>query len=368
MSSISAESIGKKQQFGSERAERLKDPKQRQMGIDRAALDEQTREKKALQALEKERNDFYDTQALLMDKHAQTLQQEVNEIRAKREKELVDYRATFQKKELRREFDLSDPKALYKEIPARVNDEDARVGPSSLQKFAGEDLDMAARKAAQFQQQREWAQQQVDEKLTKKWMEQDGNRTYEDRAEETNYRNYQIEQNIAAQRKQMNINTAEFNKALAEQKRRESLRDKNFQTQKNLEEIHNMLNSDFLLEREGTVTKLGETVKAERFKGLKEEQRETILREQQKQRDDLARRRLQEAEDQRQWSQQESMQTRMANALDRQRQRERKEEANKLAEDLHRQAIEAANKKAALDATYANQVGENYFKHWGNCL
>ena len=367
-STLSSSSLSKKQQFALERAERLKDPKQRAMGVDRSALDEQVREKKALQELEKERSAFYDQQALLMDKHALSLQQEVNEIRAKREKELVDYRATYQKREARRDFDLYDPKALKKDLPARVTDEDPRNGPSGLQRFEGEDLDMPARKALQEEQQRRWAQQQVDEKLMKKWMEQEANRTYEERAEETNYRNYQIEQNIAAQRRQMFVNTADFNKALAEQKRREQLRDRNLQTQKNLEEIHNMLDSDYLNEREGTVTSLGEKVKAERFKGLTQEQRERILAEQQKQREDLQRRRLQDAEEERQWAQQENMQNRMANALDRQRQRERKQEAANLAADLKRQADEAAAKKAHLDQVYSNQVGENYFKHWGNCL
>lgn len=361
-------SLAKKTQFSMSRAERLKDPKQRTMGIDRAALDEQIREKKALQELEKERNSFFDQQALLMDKHAVAMQQEVNDIRTKREKELIDYRVTYQKREARRDFDLYDPAALKKDLPARVADTDARNGPSGLQRFEGEDLDMTARKAMQEEQQRQWAQQQVDEKLMKKWMEAEANRVYEERAEETNHRNFQIEQNVAATRRQMHVNTADFNKAMAEQKRREQLRDRNLQTQKNLEEIHNMLNSDYLNEREGTVTAMGERIKSERFKGLTAEQRERILAEQQRQRDDLQRRRLQEAEEERQWSQQESMQNRMANALDRQRQRERREESQNLAADLKRQADDAAAKKAHLDQVYANQVGENYYKHWGNCL
>jgi hypothetical protein len=366
--SLSESSLSKKSQFSLARAERLKDPKQRTMGIDRSALDEQVREKQALKDLEKERNAFFDQQALLMDKHAVALQQEVNEIRTKREQEVNDYRSTYQKKEARRDFDLYDPQALRKDLPARVSDADPRNGASGLQKFEGEDLDQPNRKALQQEQQRKWAQQQVDEKLTKKWMEGEANRLYEERAEETNYRNFQIEQNIAAQRRQMFVNTADFNKAMAEQKRREQLRDRNLQTQKNLEEIHNMLNSDYLNEREGTVTALGEVVKAERFRGLTAEQRAKIVAEQQRQREELQRRRLQEAEEERQWGQQETMQNRMANALDRQRQRERREEAANLAADLKRQAQEAAEKKSHLDQVYENAVGENYFKHWGNCL
>lgn len=359
--------IEKKRMLADQRAARLADPKQRALGIDRAALDEQIREKEARQRQDKERNAFYDRQALLMDKHACALQQEVNQVRSRREKELVEYRAAFQKREAGRDYDLCDPKCVTGDIPGRVADDDPRNGPSSLQRFAGEDLDASNRRRAQQKQLQDWCQQQVDEKLAKKWMEQESNRTFEDRAEETNFRVFQVEQSIAEQRRQRDAAQAEFNKALAEQKRREALRDKDRRTQQNLEEIHNMLDSDFLNEREGTVTAMGEKVKAERFRGLTEDQRKRILAEQEHQRDELRRRKQQEAENERQWAQQEQMQIRMADALDRQRNRERRMESSKLDEERQRQAQEAADRKKHLDEVYSNAVGENYFKHWGLC-
>lgn len=365
---LSESAIEKKRRLAEERAARLKDPKQRALGIDRAALDEQTREKEERKRQEAERNAFYDRQALLMDKHACSLQQEVDRLRVQREKEQIEFRSTFQKREAGRDFDLNDPKRITADIPARVHDEDVRNGPSSLQRFEGEDLDAANRRRAQQQQLKDWAQQQMDEKLAKKWMESDANRKFEDRLEETNFRTYQIEQSIAAQRRQRDINQAEFNRALAEQKRREALRDKNVRTQQNLEEIYNMLDSDLLNEREGTVTALGEKVKAERFRGLTDEQRARILAEQEQQRDELRRRRLQEAEDERQFAQQELSNVRMANALDRQRNRERNEQIKQLNQERLQQAAEAADRKKHLDKVYENAVGENYYKHWGNCL
>lgn len=360
--------VEKKRRLAQERAERLKDPKQRALGIDRAALDEQTREKAELKRQEDERNQFYDRQALLMDKHACALQKEANDIRTRREKEMVDFRSTFQKREAGRDFDLDDPKRITKDIPARVHDVDPRNGPSSLQRFEGEDLEAANRRRAQQQQIKEWTQQQIDEKLAKKWMEAESNRTFEDRLEETNFRTYQVEQNIASQRRQRDVSQAEFNKALAEQKRREALRDKNVRTKQNIEEIYNMLDSDFLNEREGTVTAQGEMIKSERFRGFTEEQRKRILLEQERQREELHLRKLQELEDERQFAQQEQMQLRMANALDRQRNRERREDLQRLNADRQTQAAEATERKKGLDKVYENAVGENYFKHWGNCL
>lgn len=357
----------KKQIFMQQRAERLKDPKVRQMGIDRQALDEQVREKEALRRLEKEREEYYDRQALLMDRHACALQQEVNKVRAGREKELQDYRQTFQKKDLRREWDLNDPQANAKELPARVGDDDPRNGASSLQKFEGEDLDFKNRRAAQQRQQRSWAQQQVEEKLAKKWMEQEADRAYYERNEETNLRTYQVEQDIASQRRLIDKNNAEFNKALAEQQRREALRNKEEDTRLGLEEIAYQMNSDFLTERESVVGDLGETVKGERYKGLSESQKEKLRTEQGNQLAQLRRRRLMEVEEEKQWAQQENMQVRMGAALDRQRARERKVELQALGEEHKKQAAASAVKKAELDVLYTNAVDEDYYKYWDRC-
>lgn len=365
---LSDTAVEKKRRLAQERADRLKDPKQRALGIDCAALDAQVREKAERDRQEKERNEFYDRQALLMDKHACVLQKEANEIRTRREKDVVDFRTTFQKKQAARDYDLEDPKRVTTDIPGRVHDDDPRNGPSGLQKFSGEDLDASNRRRVQQQQIKDWSQQQIDEKLAKKWMEAEGNRTFEDRVEETNFRTYQVEQNIAAQRRQRDVSQAEFNKALAEQKRREALRDKNIRTKQNVEEIYNMLDSDFLNEQEGTVTSLGELIKSERFRGFTDDKRKKILEEQERQREELRQRKLQDAEDERQFAQQEQMQLRMANALDRQRNRERRTELELLNAERRSQAVDASERKKNLDKVYENAVGENYFKHWGNCL
>ncbi|XQJ25303.1 flagellar protofilament ribbon protein-like protein [Leishmania guyanensis] len=358
----------KKQLFMLQRAERLKDPKVRKMGIDREALDAQVREKEALRQLEKERNDYYDRQALLMDRHACALQQEVNAIRAAREKELQDYRQTFQKKEMGREWDLNDPETRRKELPARVGDNDPRNGPSSMQKFEGEDLDYAARRAAQQLQQRQWAQQQVNEKLAKKWMEQERDRAFDDRNEEVNYRLYEVEKKVAEQRRLMEKNGADFNRALAEQHRREALRAREEDTRLGLEEIAYQMDSDFLNERETVVGERGATVKAERYKGMTAKQKTLLRSGQDEQLRELRRRRLLEVEEKKQWSQQEHMQLRMANALDRQRERERRAEREKLAETHKMQSQAAAQRKAELDELYKNAVDEDYFKYWDRCL
>lgn len=59
---------------------------------------------------------------------------------------------------------LALPQRLWKDQPARVGDDDERLGPSSLQRFQGEDLEVAARKAALAMRLREDLDKQIEEK------------------------------------------------------------------------------------------------------------------------------------------------------------------------------------------------------------
>ena len=78
-------------------------------------------------------------------------------------KAINDFQQSFQKPETRREFDLSDPLALKKDLPARQSDNDARNTVSGMQKFMGEDLNIHQRRKFQEEQNREWSLQQQRE-------------------------------------------------------------------------------------------------------------------------------------------------------------------------------------------------------------
>ena len=68
---LSESSLEKKRKFQEERTARLLDPRIRVLGVDKKALDEQIEEKNRVKELEKQREQFFDRQALMMDKHAQ---------------------------------------------------------------------------------------------------------------------------------------------------------------------------------------------------------------------------------------------------------------------------------------------------------
>ena len=71
------------------------------------------------------------------------------------------YRQSHQKIEDSREWDLNNPNQWKLIGPTRMGDDDPRLGPSSAQIFAGEDLRATARKRAQQEQMKNYYQLQV---------------------------------------------------------------------------------------------------------------------------------------------------------------------------------------------------------------
>lgn len=70
----------------------------------------------------------------MFSKKLAVLEQERQALKVELERQQVDFQQQQQRKQGRREFDLSDPEGLKKSLPARVGDDDPRCGPSSLQK------------------------------------------------------------------------------------------------------------------------------------------------------------------------------------------------------------------------------------------
>ncbi|EGW09903.1 Protein FAM118A [Cricetulus griseus] len=222
-----------------------------------------------------------------------------------------DFQQRFQKPETRREFDLSDPLALKKDLPARVSDSDPRNSISGMQKFIGEDLNFHWRKKFQQEQNREWYLQQyrewerarADHKLAEDLYTQTRLKFDEKARELQKLENFT--------RKELCAATKEFNKnqamELAERKRQE----KQQEQEDNMTEISNLLHSDLLTEssQQATSSFGPHQVVLYRWKGMSPEQLEEIrytqkqqiqeklrLQEEERQRNmDWDRRRIQKA-------------------------------------------------------------------------
>ncbi len=69
-----------------------------------------------------------------------------------------------QLKHTRKEWDINRPDRSMIDDPARVGDDDPRLGASSMQKFDGEDLSAADRKREQMAQAKGWWEEQAAHK------------------------------------------------------------------------------------------------------------------------------------------------------------------------------------------------------------
>ncbi|KAB0396629.1 hypothetical protein E2I00_020159 [Balaenoptera physalus] len=145
------------------RQKRIFNARNRIIGGDTEAWDVQVCDQKIKEATEKARQETFAAEMRQNDKITCISENRERRDRKNLCKAINDFQQSFQKPETRREFDLSDPLALKKDLPARQSDNDARNTISGMQKFMGEDLNFYQRKKFQEEQNREWSLQQQRE-------------------------------------------------------------------------------------------------------------------------------------------------------------------------------------------------------------
>ncbi|XP_043943169.1 RIB43A-like with coiled-coils protein 2 [Protopterus annectens] len=135
----------------------------RTIGIDKKALDAQIREKKIKDEIDKKIHAAYATDMTQNEKISTLLEERQEQDTRNLKKAIEEFRQSFQKPGTCPEFDLNDPQAQKKDIPARISDNDPRCTIAGLQKFLGEDLNSKHRLKFQQEQLREWSMQQQQE-------------------------------------------------------------------------------------------------------------------------------------------------------------------------------------------------------------
>lgn len=121
--------------FENERKKRIFNARERIIGIDKHGLEKQIAEKKQISSEqhEKERKilDEQERHNAIAFAKERELQMEKRRIL----NEINDFRYKFQRPQDRREFDLYDPHAKKKDLPARISDTDPRLTASSAQRY-----------------------------------------------------------------------------------------------------------------------------------------------------------------------------------------------------------------------------------------
>ncbi|ERL95625.1 RIB43A-like with coiled-coils protein 2 [Dendroctonus ponderosae] len=347
-----------------ERKKRLFNPRQRLIGIDTQALQAQIEEKKKKE-LEVKRNDsIFENELKKADQIAITLEQKQREEQKKLQKEIETFRKNFQKPEDRREFDLNDPNGIKKQLPCRLHDDDPRLGPSSAQKFEGEDLSNEERLKLQKEQIKAWLGQQLIEREQAEKERKMAEDAYKAAVIARDQRAIELDKIEKECRKKLEVATTRYNLALAEQKCNTTMTKKQQTEEDNTAEIYNTLTSDLLTENpDVSQSNMGPGKKiAYLYKGMSEEEKLQIRREQISQIEEARKKKEMEARMQREFEAYINGTQQTIHLMDLELKRKHREELKKIADENLRLAEEQKSRKKFLNTiVYVNRATEDYF-------
>lgn len=260
------------------RRERIFNPRQRIIGIDKTALDQHVNLKQH-ERLMKQKEELWHS----MEQERQTKEFDLKmnglvEEKAMKEREMNEFRLKYQRKDQARDYDLIDPLHLQK------------MPPGNGLEWLGEDPSNLDRIKMQQEQQKSWLQQQMHEKYS---MQQDKNKA--DRLNEmrTIFDDQQQQHNaelLRRKRQQYQMDTAKYNLALAQSQKAKMMEKKKCEEEDNMAEIMNNLASDMLSESKdtGVASSIfgGKRLIPTMYKGMTENEIKNIRQEQLRQIDE----------------------------------------------------------------------------------
>ena len=211
------------------------------------------------------------------------LQQEVERVKKQQEKEVAEYREKFQQKEMRREYDLSDPDRVKKAVVPI--DEPDKVGLSSAQLLPGMDDANLERKAQQAKQLREWCAAQIAEKESAKAAEAAAERNYCQTQEEVQAELNQLIAMHDDTKAKFAYANATDNATLAKMRKEAREAEKAAEEEANKQDINTAMQSAFLKEDPATTVSSYNPNRPVpyHFKGLPKEYRQYVLETQMQQ-------------------------------------------------------------------------------------
>ncbi|KAJ3158421.1 Protein Tax-1 [Geranomyces michiganensis] len=355
--------IQRRKNLDEERKQRIFDPKIRVLGIDVRALEDQIRIKNEHKKAEREREAAFDKSMRQTNAILQHMDHEAEEQARANLHSLNQFRIRNQQPYQRREYDLYDPQALKNDLPARVADDDSRIGISSCQRFEGEDLASQERKRLQKQQMKTWSQEGMWERRNKQFEQAEEKRLYE------RYQN-DIDQKVVTLQKAVNDARAEqaradkeYNWQLAELKREREAEERRHEEEQNVQEINRQVNGNFLTEHPDVFNiGGGHQVRVDMFKGMTAEQKRYIFEVQQKQREEAEARRENQRLEADRIARQEAANIRASMLLEREKARQVREEAVRLREENRGNAEEQKMKQYYMNRVlYTNKPTDDYF-------
>jgi len=260
--------------------------KERQIGLDVATLQEQVEERRLRELKEKDANDEFDQQALLVDNHLHMIEIAKQQAKREREVQVKEYSIEHLHKGTSREYELSDPDILKKQSPTRKSDDDPNLGVSSAQILVGEDILKRERERQQARQQKSWIEQQVYEKALRDEEAKQVEDQYYAAVNHTVNLRGAIEAQEAVVRRDLSKRIQSANFDLARHKMDRAIEEAEKVNGWNATEIEYMLNSPLLNEtpektEAGELQKRGSTLE-ERMEVRYEQETQVIQKQEQK--------------------------------------------------------------------------------------
>lgn len=359
-----AAAIEKRRLFEEERKKRIFNPRNRLIGIDMGVLQKQVEEKREREEEERKVVRIFQEHLRKADEIAVALDRKEREERGKLQAEINNYRKNYQRPEDRREFDLNDPDYIKKQLPMRLHDDDPRLGPSSAQKFEGEDNQSEQRAKIQREETRAWLDQQVMEKNTTDKERKSAEEAYKAAVVARDLRAIELDKMEQECRKKLYLSCLRFNQAFSEEKKCERMKKEKENLQDNMAEIYNCLTSDLLTENPEVAQSnlgAGRTITSLR-KGMTPEEKAKLKQDQLAQIVELKKKRELEARMNKEMDDYINGTQRTIYLMDRELEMKQKERNKQVAEENKRLAEEQNKRKQYLDKiVYSNVPTDDFY-------
>ncbi|XP_060750333.1 RIB43A-like with coiled-coils protein 1 [Tachysurus vachellii] len=351
-----------------ERRKRIFSARNRVIGLDAHALEQQVAERHAQEDAERQQKMNYDALCLSMDQKLMEQQREEEERRRELAQELVEYWEMNQRPEDSRDADIN---YKHKGGSSVTLVDPNSLGPASMQVFQGEGIGEDERKKLQMEQNVRTlrAQREAQEKFQ---MEQKHKELLRDQnliQRDMTARHLDVLEEES--KKAALIALKSYNQAQAEERLERERQDKERQEGLNLAEVLNMVTSDFLTEcadaavKEGMGSAEDPQTLSDHWKGMSSEQRSAIYRHRAKQCAENERQRQREKQDNLTWGWQELEHDRQLVEEDRRMmalERERRAQLDRYNQQLARE--QQAQQQYLNTELYTNRPTRCYFSQF----
>lgn len=357
-----------RKQRDEERRIRLLNARERVMGVDVNALQQQINEKNAAKAAENAANALYASTNVAIKNVLEEENLRVQEEQILRKMELQSaWDIQMANKEYTLTHRLNNPNELKNEGPARSGDYDPRCGPSSMQIFAGEDLRKGDRIKMQQMQMQDWTEQQKHERAQKKQEEKDDDMSYHNYMSKVDALRQEMEKKEAEDKMQQEVLIAQENASLQQQRSERDADYRSMQKQLDLETSNYMNNNPMLLERRDQAkSRFPGRVRRDHWKGMTVNQLREIQMENEKIIEANKQRR---AEEKRMAQYEGKLSDSIVDVLQQQYDNEQQAAAERrlrYSQDLLVQAREKKMRdKLSNEQLNTNKIGDGFFNRFG---